>query len=339
LRPWQVAELALQALEAERIPAPSFFVASGRGVALVWLHTPVPRAALPRWNACQRRIYEALRHLGADARARDAARVLRLIGSRHGETGAIVEALTPAGPPWPFDTLADEILPLTRPELYDLRIRRAAKRAARPQEALVRPPEGFTQATLWEARLTDLQTLLQLRWFGHLPPGHRDKWLFLAGVAMSWLAIPLVLQRELYALAHQVGGWTEAEASNRLQAVLARAHAAARGETVDWMGQAIDPRYRFRTETILEWLEITPEEQRHMRTLIGPEIARERHAEAERERKRRTGEVKIDRATYLAQAEERRQEARRLREQGMSLREIAKALGVSPEAVRRMLNR
>ncbi|MDQ7850404.1 MAG: hypothetical protein RB148_09045, partial [Armatimonadota bacterium] len=33
LRPWQVAELALQALEAERIPAPSFFVASGRGVA------------------------------------------------------------------------------------------------------------------------------------------------------------------------------------------------------------------------------------------------------------------------------------------------------------------
>ena len=38
-----------------------------------------------------------------------------------------MEALTPAGDVWEFDTLADEVLPLTRAEVMDLRIRRAAK--------------------------------------------------------------------------------------------------------------------------------------------------------------------------------------------------------------------
>lgn len=332
--PWHVVEMALLALELERIPRPSFAVATGRGVALVWLHTPVPRASLPRWNSCQRRIYEALRHLGADAKARDAARVLRLIGTTNSRTGALVEALTPAAEPYPFEELADEVLPITRAELYDLRIRRAAKHRESGQ---VRPPQGFTQATLWEARLSDLQRLLQLRWFGHLPPGQRDNWLFLAGVAMSWLAIPLVMQRELYALAHQVGGWDEAEAGNRLRSVLARAHAAGRGETVDWLGQSMDPRYRFRTETILEWLEITPEEQRQLQTLIGPDVARERDRQRWHQRREAAGGV--ERATYLEQAEERRQAAHTLREQGKSLREIAKLLGASPEGVRRMLNR
>jgi hypothetical protein len=50
--PWHVLDLALDALQAERIPSPSFAVATGRGLALVWLHRPVPRAALPRWRAC-----------------------------------------------------------------------------------------------------------------------------------------------------------------------------------------------------------------------------------------------------------------------------------------------
>ena len=37
-----------------------------------------------------------------------------------------------------------------------------------------------------------------------------------------------------------------------------RAHMAARGERVTWEGVELDPRYRFRTETIIELLGITP---------------------------------------------------------------------------------
>src|SRR4051812_30340298 len=39
--PHHVLGLALEALQAARIPAPSFAIASGRGLALVWLHDPV----------------------------------------------------------------------------------------------------------------------------------------------------------------------------------------------------------------------------------------------------------------------------------------------------------
>jgi hypothetical protein len=103
--PRHVLDLAAAALEAERIPPLSFAVSTGRGLALVWLHRPVPRAALPRWRACQGALWHALRHLGADRLAGDAARVLRLVGTRHGGAGTPVEAITPVGEAWDFDRL------------------------------------------------------------------------------------------------------------------------------------------------------------------------------------------------------------------------------------------
>jgi hypothetical protein len=54
----------------------------GRGLVLGWLHTAVPTQALPRWRACQRALYDALRSLGADRLATDAARGLRLVGTQ-----------------------------------------------------------------------------------------------------------------------------------------------------------------------------------------------------------------------------------------------------------------
>lgn len=340
LKAGHVLELALQDLEAERIPAPSFAVGTGRGLALVWLHGPVPRAALPRWNACQRHIYEALKHLGADARAKDAARVLRLIGSKHSKTGVFVEALTPAAPAWPFDTLADEILPLTRAELIDLRTRRALRAAKAAPGGRQRPPQGFTPATLWEGRLSDLQRLLDMRFLGLLPPGQRNEWLFLAGVAMSWLAEPRVLHYELVYLARQVtgGAWDDRETKSRLHSVIARTKAAARGEAIEWppgSGRMIDPRYHFRTSTIIERLNITPGEQEHMRVLIGSDLVRERHRLRMLKARREAGAVSRD--EYLQQTEARRIEAHLLRREGLGAGEIAEALGVHRTTVWRYL--
>ena len=55
-----------------------------------------------------------------------------------------------------------------------------------------------------------------------------------------------------------------------------------------------------RTQTIIELLDITPEEQAQLQVLISPEVRRARHREKERERTRRTGKVRQDRQTYLA---------------------------------------
>jgi hypothetical protein len=152
--PEWILELAYETLSDAQMPAPSYAVATGRGLALVWLHEPVPRAALPRWRVCQRALYQALTPLGADRAALDPTRVLRLVGSENPKSGRLVTALTPVREVRSFEALADEILPLTRGELQALRQQRAATASQKPQKRKNSPPE---------ASLTDLQTLLELR--------------------------------------------------------------------------------------------------------------------------------------------------------------------------------
>jgi hypothetical protein len=168
----------------------------------------------------------------------DATRVLRLIGSQHSGSGLIVEALTSAGEVWEFATLAYEMMPLTRAEVVDLRIQRAARDAERPRRSQRRAmaAQGFNAGTRWEARLSDLQALVnRVRCFGELPEGQRDYWMFLATNAMSWLAPPDRLEREAHALARDVCHWmTDREARSRLHAVFKRALMALR----KWGAQA-----------------------------------------------------------------------------------------------------
>ncbi len=321
-----------ESLREAHLPDPTFVVFSGRGLSASWLHSPVPRQALPRWNACQRLIYQALKPLGADRAALDAARVFRLIGTVNGRSGETVTALTPVGEIWDFDTLADEILPLTRAALNDLRVQRALRRPERPQEGNKQVNTAFTTATLWEARLSDLQKLRELRWWGELPPGHRDLWLFLAINAMSWLVdSPKILYREALTLAQEAGGWPEGEMRTRMQAIFKRSQQAMRGETIRWQGHEIDPRYHFKNETIIEWLDITPEEQTEMQTLIGPEEIRKRHREQQAQTRRAQGAM--SRAEYETQAQARRAEAALRRSHGESIAAIAKALNVSTRRV------
>ena len=86
--------------------------------------------------------------LRADRAALDATRALRLIGSPHSGSGLIVEALTSAGEVWEFATLAYEVMPLTRAEVVDLRIQRAARDAEGSRRSQRRPwpPRGLTRA-------------------------------------------------------------------------------------------------------------------------------------------------------------------------------------------------
>ena len=300
--PRHILTLAIEALEDARLPPPSFVLGTGRGLALVWLHTPVPRPALSRWRACQAQLHAALKHLGADRLATDAARVLRLTSTRNSRANRLVEALTPVGQVWDFDLLADEILPLSRAELVSFRLERAARRAR--SERRPRPVYWFDAAGLWEGRFTELQRLLEHRWFGSLPPGQRDAFMLVAATSMGYLVPGQMVRREVYGLARDVTGghWDERETTSRMSSVIRRAEDAALGRQIEYQGRLVDPRYRFRTETIVEMLEITEAEMRDLgfRHLITPDIRREHNLICQTEKRRAAGMT--PRSIYEAQA-------------------------------------
>ena len=262
----------------------------------------MPRAALPRWRACQQVLYATLRHLGADRLATDAARVLRLVGTVNGRSGTAVEAILPVGQVWDFDPLADEILPLARAELVALRLERAKRRA--DGRTALRPSRHLTVASLWELRLSELQRLRAHRWFGPLPEGQRDVWMLLTGTAVGYLVPGSLVRREIMTLAHEATGgwWSETETQARMSAVIGRAERAARGEKIEHRGRLVDPRYRFQTETIIDLLGITEAEMRacDFRQLVSPEIRRE-HRRLDEERRRRAAGA-TPRSTYEADA-------------------------------------
>ena len=91
--------------------------------------------------------------------------------------------------------------------------------------------------------------------------------MLLAGVAISYLVPGPMVRREIVALADEVTGghWRERETISRMSAVIARAEQAARGEKVEYRGRLVDPRYRFRTSTIVEALDITESRDARLR--------------------------------------------------------------------------
>ena len=333
-RPGDVAGDVLLECADQGVLLPSYQVATGRGLLVVWLHEELPPVALPRWRLVQRALLERFAGYGADVSAADAAHVFRLWGSVSGRSGTAIAPVAGEASPLVhrFDDLADSILPHTRAEI--------AAMPERPRNRKGR--ELFTgevgrdltaPANLWGRRMEDLKAVRELRWWeGMLPPSQRDHWLFVASVALSWMASAARMRREVLELGRIAtgGAWSAQQILTDMGTVIRRAEAAAKGETVEWSGRRVDPRYRMRTQTIRRWLGITPEEEREagLRTLVSPDRRRELAAAAGKV----SGQVRARKAATAAQ------EALRLREEGMTQREIAEALGAGLRTVKRYLS-
>lgn len=341
-----VLHLALETLERAGIPRPSLVIDTGRGLALIWRHEPVPRKARSRWMACQNRIYEVLTDLGADRAARDASRMLRLVGTYNSKSGTQVQLVwaDPEEEKWAFDDLANEILPLTRTQVAELRAKRQAQRGRKQVEngskRQTSRRKGWNVRSLNRERLRDLQRLMALRHMDRLPPGQRDSWMFVAGVCLSYLVKPEVLETELIKLGREKAGWSEAETRSRMHTVIQKAWSAFEGNKEEWGGQQRDPRYRLTNCDIIQRLGITPDEEQEMKVIISNETKRPRNTAQQKQRRRSRG-VR-PREEYVADTRERRQHdrrrARELRDRKMRLREIGRELRISHTQVRRLLD-
>lgn len=329
----RLASVAISRCETAGIPTPNFIVYTGRGVHLYWLIDRIPFAALPRWQACQQQLVKLLQ---ADRRAADSTRVLRVIGSVNSKTKSLVSAEMLNPKRYNFDWLADQVLPLPRAEIRDIRAARA-----RRGDTMPRPKATGSIYDRWNLVYRDLQTICNHHWFGGVKEGHRDAMLHLMATSLSWFTQSDALEAEILETAREwMPTLSAREVASYTSSVVARAKddAASGADPEAW--QWGKGRYRYKRMTIVESLGdlITPELIPQLRAIVPDEVIRHRKTERERARKHATGEVKVSRDEYLAPVAERRKEAQRLKAEGLSVRAIATSMGVSPSMVSRYLN-
>jgi len=178
------------------LPEPSLVISSGRGAYAKWVFA-APVYELPAWQLVNRRLTSLFASLEADAKAQDASRVLRLVGTTNTKNDAPVEILDGCGREYDFSWFAKTVN-----EIYDREIgphlspagRRAAStagrriaqaiedRATRGDTAslqlysMLRTPvcmERLSQQSLNWARFCDLRDLTIAR--GGIAQGERDQ--------------------------------------------------------------------------------------------------------------------------------------------------------------------
>jgi hypothetical protein len=319
---------------------PSLVIYSGRGLQAKWLlERPLPRAALPRWNAVQKELVARLEPFGADPGARDASRVLRLVDTVNTRSGERVRVLWVQRHAedvrrYPFEWLAETLLPVSREALQLKRQPPTAPRT--PLKVLPGGKTGnlrvFSGRQLAWDRLEDLRKLAQRRgWTEHgIPHGYRSKYVHwcLNFLLLSGAVPANQLYREAQALVREVCPDFDKDVRSVLSTLYRKAKAYEAGERIEFNGRTYPPLYTPRNRTLLALFDVQDDEMKALKTIITPEEAAERHRERNR---------KIDRAAYLETAEQRQAYARMLRAKGLSIRDISAEIGVSKSQIHRYL--
>ena len=147
------------------IPRPTLILDTGRGLLLIWCIERVPYMALPLWKAIQEYLYSQLKEFGADRKALDATRVLRVPGSINSKSGTRVKILEKYDYVYTLREIQREFLP-------DLDENRPKKKG-RPKKIVY----VHRERSLYQGRILDLVKLCELR--NYDVKGHREIILFL----------------------------------------------------------------------------------------------------------------------------------------------------------------
>ncbi len=345
---------ACHQLDEAGIPYPNVVVYSGRGIHLYWLfETKVHFKALPRWQALQNRLVEIV---GADPNAKDAARVLRLVGSVHSGVDKKVTAQWIAQTRYDFEYLyleivrdrqaANEAFKKKQSEYEQLKREKAVVRDLHKKRAEkgIQPVYKGSIYERWYLVYKDLWTIAEHH-FGRkeASEGLRDFFLFHLANAASWFTSIESLEYELEVLARTICPSLPSEqAKVYVSCVLKRAqYDAENGIKGTSDHDSRHSRYKYKRETL--WKEfdqrgLVPESLLDkLRAIVPDSVRKERRAEREKARKQATGETFMSREEFLGRNEGLKNQALLLRAKGLKAKAISVALGVPAPSIYRWL--
>lgn len=262
------------------IPEPNMIIFSGQGVVLTWMIEPVPYKALPLWQAVQNYLIKQLKPLGGDPKASDAARIFRLAGSTSSKNGREVHVQYRHEYRYTLREIQYEYLPELTPK------KEKPKRGRKKKIVHL-----FNLYTLHGARLRDLARLVELR-NGEMD-GYREITLFLyrywtscfTGDPKEALNQTLELNGTFTHPLPQKEAVRATESAQKASKAKSDKEANEKAKAMGYPGAG----YRISNAKLIEWLDITPEEQVHLSTIIGPKEKRARDLREKEKQRREAG--------------------------------------------------
>lgn len=328
---YSVFELA----ENGEIPRPTMIVDSGRGIHLYWRIKNAPYGALNTWQELQDFFYIKLKELGADRKATDAARVLRLpssINSRNGEKCRVL-----------WQDNEEEY------SMYDLRERylkfkhnKTISKAKKSNSKIINNL-FFNSYSLHMARAEDLEALVQLR------NGYMENCRNMALHCYAyWKGIYIRDNDELRSIVESFNNSFKPPLKQAEVNAVLRCIPKAIDKFLEYeqgirtglnkrvtKGMRDKGGYWYKNETLIERLEITEDEQRKLKTIIGTRVKYDRKNE-KRNKARRNENGLTNKQQEIADL---KKEILKLREEGLSLRVIAKQLNKSVGSIQNILKK
>ena len=319
-----------------KIPKPTMVTDSGRGVHLYWRIQNAPYGALNTWQELQDYIYYNLKHLGADRKATDGARVLRLPGTINSKCDTNCEVLyIDNDVEYSMYELREEYLNYA-PRTHQLQMQQVKK-----IDNKVISNRFFNSYSLHMERANDLETLCRLREYNMT--GYRN---MAVHCYAYWKGIYI---RDNYELENIViefnNAFTEPLKEIEVQAVLrcipkaidkfiAYEQGIRSGESKRVSkGMRDKEGYWYKNETLIDRLGITSKEQKYMKTIIGLDEKYRRNNE------RRTPRNENGLTKKQQELQDLKKKILELKEQGLSNRAIGREFNISEGKVRSTLKK
>lgn len=290
----------------KKIPMPNLIIDSGRGIYLIWTIEIVPKMALPLWKAIENYLYKILKEFGADPKALDPTRVLRIGGTLNTKSNTMVQMLDRYEYVYSLREIQKEYLP----EIPE-----------KPQKAKGRPNKVvslFNKYSLHHARFEDLITICELREYD--VKGMREHILFLY---RYWTCCFVSDPREALRMTLELNEeFRQPLGANEVERATQSAERAYLSK---------DKEYNYKNTTLIELLEISEEEQKKLKTIIG---TKEKYRRKNEKRTPRNEEGLTDKQKELKELKAKVME---LRDKGMTIRTIGETLKLSKTKVGRLL--
>jgi len=311
-------------VKTERLPEPTMIIDSGRGLYAMWLIESVPakfKSVQKLYSHIEKYLIDVLKDYGSDPQASDIARVLKAPSTYHHVTGKMVEVLQYNANHYTMRFMQQWF---NDSAMTDYDEQKIAERKVKNKPKTKRLQYLYNFYSLAIARSEDLTKLCEMRCYEM--SGYRNTLLHMYAYQM------FLIHNNYHIVRSKV-----ADLNNNLTDPILTADLVAIIRTClrAYEEHREDPTkgYNYKTETIVNKLSITLDEQRQMKTLISKEVKYERKNIKRQEDRRKDGLTARERAK-----QEVKLKVQELKKNGLKQSEIVIELGISLSTVKRNWN-